>query len=103
MPDLTAFTDTYYVEAGNTPVLVHNCPPAISGGQAAQQGGAAYEDYLHDALGGGGNFSEGGREFDGAFVNPANGAGTWYEAKSGGYRDRLLNNPRALKGFNRLG
>ena len=49
-----------------------------SGGRLAQEYGDAYELHLVETLGGGGGFSEMGRQFDGAFVDSVTGHGTWY-------------------------
>ncbi|MFI9062641.1 polymorphic toxin-type HINT domain-containing protein [Streptomyces sp. NPDC053429] len=97
---------TYYVLAGATPVLVHNCPAGggASGGRLAQESGDSYEDFLVGHLGGGGGFFErkasGGntRQFDGAFISGA-GRGTWYEAKSGRFWGDTLADPKRLAKF----
>ena len=52
-----------------------------------------------NTLGGGGGFSEMGRQFDGAFVDPETGVGTWYEAKSGGFWQSALKNPGRMSKF----
>ncbi|MEV6057628.1 RHS repeat-associated core domain-containing protein [Streptomyces sp. NPDC052107] len=70
-----------------------------SGGRAAQQHGDAYEEWLQEKLGGGGGFSEKGRQFDGAYVDPATGRGTWYEAKSGQFFENTLKDPKRLSKF----
>ncbi|MFD5549657.1 ricin-type beta-trefoil lectin domain protein [Streptomyces goshikiensis] len=86
---------TYYVLAGATPVLVHNCSAGgKSGARLAQESGQSYEDHLVETLGGGGGFSEMGRQFDGAFIDSATGRGTWYEAKSGNFWENTLKNNR---------
>ncbi|MFI8888239.1 RHS repeat-associated core domain-containing protein [Streptomyces sp. NPDC053813] len=70
-----------------------------SGGRAAQQNGDAYEEFLQGELGGGGGFREKGRQFDGAFVDPATGRGTWYEAKSGRFFESAMSDPKRLSKF----
>ncbi|MEU2226449.1 RHS repeat-associated core domain-containing protein [Streptomyces sp. NPDC018347] len=70
-----------------------------SGGRAAQQYGDGYEKWLEGKLGGGGGFSEKGRQFDGAYVDPSTGRGTWYEAKSGRFFENILKNPKRLSKF----
>ncbi|MGY4743840.1 hypothetical protein, partial [Streptomyces sp. ATMOS53] len=70
-----------------------------SGGRAAQEYGDAYEEFLQGELGGGGDFSEKGRQFDGAYVDPSTGRGTWYEAKSGQFFENTLANPKRLSKF----
>ncbi|WP_234352954.1 RHS repeat domain-containing protein [Streptomyces sp. NRRL B-1140] len=69
------------------------------GGRAAQEHGDAYEGFLHEKLGGGGGFSEKGRQFDGAYVDPTTGRGTWYEAKSGKFFENTLKDPKRLSKF----
>ncbi|MFD7626805.1 polymorphic toxin-type HINT domain-containing protein [Streptomyces sp. NPDC059851] len=91
---------TYYVLAGKTPVLVHNCPAGgVSGGRLAQEAGDSYEVNLVQQLGGGGGFKEGKRQFDGAFIDTVTGRGTWYEAKSGRFWEDTLANPKRLEKF----
>jgi hypothetical protein len=73
-------------------------------GRAAQEYGAAYEEFLQAKLGeawrslaklgGGGGFSEKGRQFDGAYVDPSTRRGTWYEAKSGSFFENTLKSPK---------
>lgn len=49
--------------------------------------GSDFEDYLHEVIGGESKYIKGstaGRDFDGVFGN------RWYEAKSGNYWNRLL-------------
>lgn len=70
-----------------------------SGGRAAERAGKAYENHLIDELGGGGSFSEKGREFDGAFVDSATGRGTWYEAKSGQYWQSTMKRKNGMSKF----
>ncbi|MFE0645558.1 polymorphic toxin-type HINT domain-containing protein [Streptomyces sp. NPDC058877] len=90
----------YYVLAGRTPVLVHNCPTGgVSGGRLAQEAGDSYEVNLVQQLGGGGGFKEGKRQFDGAFIDTVTGRGTWYEAKSGRFWEDTLANPKRLEKF----
>ncbi|MDJ1137627.1 putative T7SS-secreted protein [Streptomyces iconiensis] len=75
-----------------------------SKGRLAQESGDAYEKHLQEKLGGGNGFSEGGRQFDGAFVDSATGRGTWYEAKSGNFWENVQDNPkRAAKFFSTEG
>ncbi|HAE6952235.1 TPA_asm: RHS repeat-associated core domain-containing protein, partial [Salmonella enterica subsp. enterica serovar Infantis] len=58
--------------------------------------GVDFEDYLHEHLGGKGNFKSGGREFDGAYGTDDS---IWYEAKSGRYwQDRA----QPGKGFDKF-
>ncbi|MGW0885527.1 RHS repeat-associated core domain-containing protein [Streptomyces sp. NPDC002671] len=71
----------------------------ISGGRAAQLHGDAYEEFLQGELGGGGGFSEMGRQFDGAYIDSATGKGTWYEAKSGRFFEDTLKDPKRLSKF----
>ncbi|MEV7660048.1 RHS repeat-associated core domain-containing protein [Streptomyces anulatus] len=68
----------------------------ISKGRAAERYGKGYESFLVNRLGGGGQFKEKGREFDGAYINPAAGRGTWYEAKSGSFWESILRKPDRL-------
>ncbi|WP_309485303.1 RHS repeat-associated core domain-containing protein [Streptomyces sp. WELS2] len=70
-----------------------------SGGRAAQVYGDEYEVFLQEKLGGGGGFSEKGRQFDGAYVDPVSGKGTWYEAKSGNFFESTLKDPKRLAKF----
>ncbi|UUU31892.1 RHS repeat-associated core domain-containing protein [Streptomyces sp. CA-210063] len=70
-----------------------------SRGRAAQEYGDAYEGFLQEKLGGGGGFSEKGRQFDGAYVDQSTGKGTWYEAKSGSFFENTLKNPKRLSKF----
>lgn len=91
---------TYYVLAGATPVLVHNCPAGgKSGGRIAQESGDSYETNLVEQLGGGGGFKEGKRQFDGAFIDAQTGRGTWYEAKSGQFWQQTLADPKRMSKF----
>ncbi|MFG2296289.1 polymorphic toxin-type HINT domain-containing protein [Streptomyces sp. NPDC048603] len=91
---------TYYVLAGATPVLVHNCPAGgKSGGRIAQESGDSYEANLVEQLGGGGGFKEGKRQFDGAFIDAQTGRGTWYEAKSGQFWQKTLDDPKRMSKF----
>lgn len=55
--------------------------------------GHDFEDYLTKVIGGEGSFSKGGRDFDGGVGN------RWWEAKSGGYWDLIMNNPKKLELF----
>ena len=55
--------------------------------------GHDFEDYLTKKIGGEGSFSKGGRDFDGGVGN------RWWEAKSGGYWDLIMNNPKKLELF----
>ena len=55
--------------------------------------GHDFEDYLTKNIGGEGSFSKGGRDFDGGIGN------RWWEAKSGGYWDLIINNPKKLELF----
>ncbi|MDI3409054.1 RHS repeat-associated core domain-containing protein [Streptomyces sp. B-S-A6] len=73
-----------------------------SGGRKAQRRGEEYERSLQEQLGGGGSFKEGGREFDGAFVDEGTGRGTWYEAKSGEFWEKM-DDKRAGKFFSTEG
>ena len=68
------------------------------GGRGAQQSGSQYEQHLHNTLGGQGNFTRGGREFDGVYRRP-DGSEVWYEAKSGGYWSLLNSNERLMNRF----
>lgn len=72
---------------------------AVSKGALAEKYGRGYEDFLVGKLGGGGGFSEKGRQFDGAYINPSTGRGTWYEAKSGQFFENTLKNPGRLSKF----
>ncbi|MFB7336045.1 hypothetical protein ACFC00_31160 [Streptomyces adustus] len=76
---------------------------AASGGQIrgaiAQKNGKAYEQFLENELGGGGEFTEMGRQYDGAYIDPATGRGTWYEAKSGKFFEDALKRPAQLSKF----
>ncbi|MGA5629561.1 RHS repeat-associated core domain-containing protein [Streptomyces cellulosae] len=72
---------------------------ATSGGRKAQESGDSYEVALQEKLGGGGGFSEKGRQFDGAYVDPKTGRGTWYEAKSGRFFESTLKDPKRLTKF----
>ena len=56
--------------------------------------GHDFEDYLTKTIGGEGSFSKGGRDFDGGIGN------RWWEAKSGGYWDLIMNNPKNLSCLN---
>lgn len=76
--------------------------PAIAGGVGLAIAGSPflkYEDFLVEKLGGKGAFKEGGREFDGAFVDKVTGRDTWYEAKSGGFWQSTAKNPDRLREF----
>jgi len=64
-----------------------------SAGHIMRENGKAFEDFLVKELGGTGSFKFGGREFDGAVGN------IWYEAKSGGYWEGLLNSEQKLSRF----
>ena len=55
--------------------------------------GHDFEDYLTQNIGGEGSFSKGGRDFDGGIGN------RWWEAKSGGYWDLIMNNPKKMELF----
>ena len=55
--------------------------------------GHDFEDYLTKNIGGEGSFSKGGRDFDGGIGN------RWWEAKSGGYWDLIMNNSKKLELF----
>lgn len=55
--------------------------------------GHDFEEYLTKTIGGEGSFSKGGRDFDGGVGN------RWWEAKSGGYWDLIMNNPKKLELF----
>ncbi|MGX1480876.1 UNVERIFIED_CONTAM: RHS repeat-associated protein [Streptomyces canus] len=68
-------------------------------GRAAQESGAAYEEYLLNRLGGGRDFKEGGRQFDGAYIDASTGKGTWYEAKSGSFFEKTIQDPKRLGKF----
>ncbi|MEU1518525.1 RHS repeat-associated core domain-containing protein [Streptomyces sp. NPDC005811] len=70
-----------------------------SGGAIAQKNGKAYEQFLEEKLGGGGEFMENGRQFDGAYIDSATGRGTWYEAKSGKFFEDTLKDPKRLGKF----
>ncbi|MEU6080008.1 RHS repeat-associated core domain-containing protein [Streptomyces sp. NPDC047108] len=72
---------------------------ASGSGRAAQEGGAAYEDFLVGKLGGRGSFKSGGREFDGAYVQEGAQAETWYEAKSGRFWHTAMNRPKVMEKF----
>ncbi|MEV5887297.1 hypothetical protein AB0L74_32395 [Streptomyces sp. NPDC052020] len=63
-----------------------------SGGRLAQERGRQYEDFLKEKLGGGENFRQGGREFDGTFQE--NGDEIWYEAKSGNFWKKAAEDSR---------
>ncbi|MDS0526553.1 peptidoglycan-binding protein [Clostridium sp. SHJSY1] len=64
-------------------------------GNASAKGllGKDFEDYLTKIIGGEGSFSKGGRDFDGGIGN------RWWEAKSGGYWDMIMNNQKQLNKF----
>ncbi|MDH6221682.1 hypothetical protein [Streptomyces pseudovenezuelae] len=82
--------------------LLGGSPKAGSGesaGRAAERYGRGYEVYLEEKLGGGGVFSEKGRQFDGAYIDPVTGKGTWHEAKSGEFFENTLKNPTRLSKF----
>lgn len=95
----------------NPTAYVHNpltwCDPlglapdcdGVSKGRLAQRYGLAYEDHLVKKLRGVGNFSENGRDFDGAYINELTGRGVWYEAKSGDFWENLLKNPNRMNKF----
>ncbi|TXL87361.1 DUF6531 domain-containing protein [Streptomyces sp. IB2014 016-6] len=95
----------------NPTAYVHNpltwCDPlglapdcgGVSKGRAAQRYGRAYEDHLVTQLRGVGNFKEGGRDFDGAYIDELTGRGIWYEAKSGDFWENILKNPTRLDKF----
>ncbi|WP_240439258.1 RHS repeat-associated core domain-containing protein [Streptomyces europaeiscabiei] len=71
----------------------------VSRGRAAQEYGDAYERFLQEKLGGGGGFSEKGRQFDGAYIDESTGKGTWYEAKSGSFFENTLKDPKRMSKF----
>lgn len=71
----------------------------VSKGRLAERYGRAYEDHLVTQLRGVGSFKEGGREFDGAYINELTGRGVWYEAKSGDFWENILKNPKRLDKF----
>ena len=80
-------THTYYVEAGNTPVLVHNAKSCTSGANAAALQGTAvhnaFSDFLDD-IGGGYRGEEtlpSGKRIDGSYTDPATGAQVPIELK----------------------
>lgn len=95
----------------NPTAYVHNpltwCDPlglapdcdGVSKGRLAERYGRAYEDHLVTQLRGVGSFKEGGREFDGAYINELTGRGVWYEAKSGDFWENILKNPKRLDKF----
>ncbi|WP_086771398.1 RHS repeat-associated core domain-containing protein [Streptomyces bobili] len=68
-------------------------------GRAAQEYGEGYEGFLQGKLGGGGGFSEKGRQFDGAYIDPSTGKGVWYEAKSGNFFENTVKDPKRLSKF----
>ncbi|MEH0446083.1 RHS repeat-associated core domain-containing protein [Streptomyces sp. B21-102] len=70
-----------------------------SGGAIAEKNGKAYERFLEEKLGGGGEFMENGRQFDGAYIDSVTGRGTWYEAKSGRFFEDTLKDPKRLSKF----
>ena len=57
--------------------------------------GKDYEDWLVKQNNGQGSFKVGGREFDGRSIS----GNMWWEAKSGGFWDMLMNNPAQLAKF----
>ncbi|MCR8576556.1 putative T7SS-secreted protein [Streptomyces sp. Isolate_219] len=81
------------------PFGLFGCETPKNGGRAAQEYGEKYEQHLVEHLGGGGGFSEMGRQFDGAFIHPKTGRGTWYEAKSGDFWENIIKNPNRLNKF----
>ena len=81
------------------PFGLFGCDTPSGGGRAAQEYGEKYEAHLVEHLGGGGGFSEMGRQFDGAFIHPKTGRGTWYEAKSGDFWENIIKNPKRLNKF----
>ncbi|MGW6586408.1 RHS repeat-associated core domain-containing protein [Streptomyces globisporus] len=67
----------------------------FSKGRAAQRNGREYEDFLVSKLGGIGEFQK-VRQFDGAYIDPSTGRGTWYEAKAGAFWEKTLRDPARL-------
>jgi RHS repeat-associated protein len=98
-PNPVTYVHNPHTETDALGLAPDECPEKKKGGRAAQRRGEMYEEHLQDKLGGGSSFSEMGREFDGAFIDPSTGRGTWYEAKSGEYWERLERNEKALNRF----
>ncbi|MFG2775076.1 RHS repeat-associated core domain-containing protein [Streptomyces sp. NPDC048350] len=73
-------------------------PEPASGGRQAQLNGGAYEDFLVERLRGKPGFQVGGRDFDGSYGKTGGGE-VWYEAKSGGYWDRVNQHPKDMEKF----
>jgi hypothetical protein len=82
---------------GRTPPEEEPPEEEPSGGRKSQERGRRYEKHLVDRLGGRDGFSEGGRQFDGAFEE--DGAEYWYEAKSGGYWELAQRNAKVMEKF----
>jgi hypothetical protein len=82
---------------GRTPPEEESPEEEPSGGRKAQERGRKYEKHLVDRLGGRDEFSEGGRQFDGAFEE--DGAECWYEAKSGDYWELAQRNAKVMEKF----
>ncbi|WP_333766608.1 hypothetical protein [Streptomyces sp. IBSBF 2435] len=82
---------------GRTPPVDEPPEEEPSGGRKAQQRGRKYEEELVQKLGGRDEFSEGGRQFDGAYDE--DGAEVWYEAKSGEYWELAQRNAKVMEKF----
>lgn len=100
-PNPATYVDNPHTWTDRLGLAPDQCPKenSESRGRMAQERGDSYEKSLVDRLGGGGGFSENGRQFDGAFVDDTTGRGTWYEAKSGQYWDRLSSNDKLQSKF----
>lgn len=70
---------------------------AKSKGQLAQEGGQDYERFLWEKFGHEGDFKVGKRQFDGKHFE--GDVETWYEAKSGGFWNRVLNSSKEMDTF----
>lgn len=82
---------------GRTPPEEEPPEEEPSGGRKAQRRGRKYEEDLVQKLGGRDEFSEGGRQFDGAYDE--DGAEVWYEAKSGEYWELAQRNAKVMEKF----
>jgi hypothetical protein len=82
---------------GRTPPEEEPPEEEPSGGRKAQRRGRKYEEDLVQKLGGRDEFSEGGRQFDGAYEE--DGAEVWYEAKSGDYWELAQRNAKVMEKF----